>query len=336
MGGGYLYNEGYISPQHPDGYQVEPVRIVGRKKRCRSSWCPLCGIKAIYRALQRVRQMRWDRVRRVDLTLDPSLFKSPAEANKACERKISDTVQALERQTGRVVLDYRWFKEWHEDGFPHWHVLIEFDGPPGMLGGDLLRSVWGFGRVFEGYFKSRAHWDAFVGYMGKTGYMGEGKEHQTTLPEWAMETHKRVRRYGGALEDRDEKIKELQASEGDWDAEWPWIEDHEKKSEDDFSPHRTNREIIASCGSSVELLMLEGAGELTSFGYSRETYKEWKQRGGEYVEKIGWVVVMTPREWHEHFMKHIRVDWDPMPRPNLTSARRMKPKSLGPGRKPNK
>ena len=74
------------------------------------------------------------------LTLDPQHFASPQAAFEHVEktRCVSVTMQALRRSGW--LLSERWFAviEWQENGWPHWHVLVE----AGFLPVQTVRDAW--------------------------------------------------------------------------------------------------------------------------------------------------------------------------------------------------
>lgn len=322
---GYLYKESLATPQSKPGYKSNCVTVVGRKKKCGHAWCPRCGLDTIRKALASVRQMDWRRVRRVDFTLDPSLFKNPQEAHKLSERKLSDTIQAIERKAGREVLGYRWFKEWHRDGFPHWHVLIEMAGPSKMIGGDVLREVWGQGRVYEDYFKDENQWVKFVGYLGKTGYLAKDKAHQVRLPQWVLDTNARVRRTGGS--------EKPEAKEKPWaddeDVE-DWLKRFGHQAPEEHNQIRSHGEILATCGGGVHLYILQGKAELIYYGLSKEKYEDFKSREGEFLKGLGFAIKMEPQEWVKFYHSTIPSDPDQLFQNQIRGQPGAKPKPKTP------
>jgi hypothetical protein len=87
--------------------------------------------------------------------------------------------------------------EFYEDGFPHWHLLIEVEneGKAGMIGGKNLHRSWAQGIVKETYFRNLDHWKSIAGYFADKGYFERGKEYQTELPKDIKEHYgRRIRR----------------------------------------------------------------------------------------------------------------------------------------------
>lgn len=73
-------------------------------------------------------QFKWQHVRHVVLTVDPKKF-SPQEAfDFVQEHKcIPAMIRNLSRTKDINVTDWRWFLEFHKDGRPHWHLLLQME-----------------------------------------------------------------------------------------------------------------------------------------------------------------------------------------------------------------
>jgi len=106
------------------------------------------------------------------------------------------------------------FLEFYEDGFPHWHFLIEVEkeGKSGMISLEMLLWAWSYGLVREEYFRNEGHWKNIAGYFAEKGYFEKGKEYQTRLPDDVKENmNRRVRRitqyYNRLGKGLDEEIK---------------------------------------------------------------------------------------------------------------------------------
>jgi len=133
---------------------------------------------------QTMKGMKWDMVRMITLTIDRRLINGgPREALEQLTGICAYLIQYFRRQ-GRAVKDYIRVLEWHRDGYPHIHLIIEFE-KKGMIGGDTIRDYYKLGAVKEEYIKSENHWRALAGYFEKHGYFGKEKSHQTELPDWA-------------------------------------------------------------------------------------------------------------------------------------------------------
>ena len=178
---------------------------VARKYNCASVWCPVCYKRFhLQRHFARLSEMPWKESRLVTLTLDREKVGSGADAYIWFREKkaLGRFFVSLERQ-GVEVKDWAGQIEWHNDGTPHWHLLIRTKpGKAGMIGQDQLHKAWPWGRMLkEDYFKNKAHYDNTVGYFGKCGYFHKGKKHQTELPDYFKSDYfkgKRIARFYSA------------------------------------------------------------------------------------------------------------------------------------------
>lgn len=136
--------------------------------------------------------MDWRRTRMVTLTLNPAGWVDGEDAYMwyKINKPIGHFIENLGR-AGVKVTDWTCNMEWHDNGYPHWHLLIEVDKPgkAGMIGQELLHKLWSHGdsnnRIHEYYFNSEDRFKKFTGYFSKSGYLHKDKQHQITLPGWA-------------------------------------------------------------------------------------------------------------------------------------------------------
>jgi len=175
-------------------------------KSCGVAWCKKgCDKAWIKRQSVKLGMFNWQKTRHVILTVDPFAYKNGRDAYEDIKnhRRIPELIRKLKRGKKRkvgnswvwerkplTVLNWIVHLEWHRNGFPHWHLLIAIDGIGWRtrIGGDVLRSLWTPGKfVYETYFKDSKHWRNLVGDFGKTGYFVSDKDHQGSLPSWAMD-----------------------------------------------------------------------------------------------------------------------------------------------------
>lgn len=177
------------------------------KCRCKNVWCPECVHFHIKKLVAMLLLMNWRAVRHVVLTLDRSKFQSPSEGLIYLKKSSAYFIQYLKRN-GFKVKRYVRVLEWHKDGYPHLHLLIE-SNRIGMIGGDVIRKFYKLGQVNESYFKNKQHFESMINYAGKTGYISKEKNHQSRLPEWALkENVGTIRRYEYSLERNLDKNQE--------------------------------------------------------------------------------------------------------------------------------
>jgi len=155
----------------------------------------------------------------VVLTLDRRKVEGPEEGLNKIREASAYFIQYLKRK-GYKVKSYIRVLEWHKDGYPHLHLIIETN-KIGMIGGDVIRDFYKLGGVHESYFKSERHFKDMVRYAYKTGYLTKEKDHQSKLPEWAKNKDVgTIRRYEYSQErnlnserdrtEQDNKINHLQ------------------------------------------------------------------------------------------------------------------------------
>lgn len=160
---------------------------------CHSVWCQKCFRKHFApKQSMRMQRMNWRRVRMITLTLNPANWVDGEDAYMwyKLHKPVGRFIENLKR-AGIVITDWTCNMEWHDNGFPHWHLLIEVDKPgkAGMIGQELLHKLWSWGdenhRIHEWFFKSEERFKKFTGYFAKTGYLQKDKQHQMILPSWA-------------------------------------------------------------------------------------------------------------------------------------------------------
>lgn len=190
-----LVKKNHKKPQRV--YKPSPVKhekyALAVRCSCNSVWCPKCFKKySAPRQAARMQRMDWRRTRMVTLTLNPANWLDGEDAYVwyRLHSPIGYFIQNLGR-AGVVVTDWTCNMEWHDNGFPHWHLMIEVDkpGPAGMIGEKLIHQLWSWGglvhRIHESPFRSEKHFKKFTGYFAKSGYLHKDKQHQIELPGWA-------------------------------------------------------------------------------------------------------------------------------------------------------
>ena len=157
--------------------------------------------------MNRLKKFDWGRVRHLILSLDPVRFGEGERGYKtvAEKRGIGELVRNLARVENIDLIDWVAIIEWHDNGFPHWHVLTEVTkrGRAGMIDHRAIKKHWPFGvYVWEEPIKSEGHWKHMLGYFGSQGYFGESKGNQSKLPEWAMNSDMHIKRWSGKRQAR--------------------------------------------------------------------------------------------------------------------------------------
>jgi hypothetical protein len=221
--------------------------------------------------MDRMRTFAWKHVREVMLSVDRGKFHDAEDCNRKISswRGIGEFIKNLARTDGVKIVDWIAFKEWHRDGFPHWHILIETEdeGREGMIGAKRIRERWPHGIwVTEKFIESQEHWNNLVGYFDRHGYFEKGKGYQGKLPEWAMKsTHKKMKRWISKRGGDQEAIRLMRM---DWNAQDEKLENfsmiqgmiHEEKqlSKDKKLSAREEKnyeQILASCGMRTRIVI---------------------------------------------------------------------------------
>ncbi|MBA7628218.1 hypothetical protein ES703_35694 [subsurface metagenome] len=297
------------------------VYIQARKSRCHSVWCACCSKQGWAKVAARdLREFDWKKTREIVVTIDPGRFKNGKEAYAyVMEHKlIPGLIRNIKRgKHVKIGKDWIWkykpveickyitFLEWHKNGFPHWHIIIETAeyGRFSQIGGDMIRHYWPVASwVHESFFKSQKHWDYQVGYFEKHGYFDKDKEHQTSLPAWALEipglrirrsTHSR-REQGNANEDQGPG-QDLEKA--------PAIDPLTGEILDPGSI--TYRYRLDSCGRASFLNLYLRGKEVT--GLFKIPYQEVRKNyPGQYRAGIGYVFRVSAQEGDKLLSKMIR------------------------------
>ena len=116
-----LVKKSYISQQNslcqeaPKKDQKKTkFEVIGRKSRCHSNWCKICGLKSVSRLSERLRGYRYNTVRETVVTFDRELFKDGSEAYDTVsqEKLLSAYIRKL-RRLGVKIKKYDWILEFH-------------------------------------------------------------------------------------------------------------------------------------------------------------------------------------------------------------------------------
>lgn len=210
--------------------------------------------------MNRLNSLDWEFARHIELTVSRGNFKDGEEAFQeiSYKRGIGNLLKELERTEGIPIIDWVSFLEWHKDGFPHWHLFIEVEskGRSGMIGHERIKRRWPFGVViWESPIKSEDHWKHIKGYFERYGYFGEGKGHQSKLPEWAMKRKKRIKRFESMKGEKGitRMYQDKRSSLGQW-YKIGEKGDGKKKKE-----RRSYELIISECGDKTRIEIIDNS-----------------------------------------------------------------------------
>jgi hypothetical protein len=162
-----------IDSVEPNGPELHPYGS--------ETWFTADGARLKLRRLQRAGLPQFTNWRFITLTM-ASRSVHPLQAYEQGKDRLRRFFARFRKAIGRSFR-WCWKLEFHEDGFAHWHLLIEYTKriPPDVL--DLVESWWGLGRINVQRVKRR---DIF--YLFK--YVAKGVED---IPEWVAHHKGRLR-----------------------------------------------------------------------------------------------------------------------------------------------
>jgi hypothetical protein len=268
------------------------------------------------RHLTELKKFDWTLTRHTILTVDPSQFVNGRDAWEHINhhkiipgliRNLERGKKQLDQKSGKwkwayqpiKIKNWKWFLEWHKNGFPHLHLFLEVEkkGKAGMIGGDRLRYYWSLGRVIEGYFKSTRHWMNTTGYFKKHGYFCQKqKKHQIRLPKWAInEAGLKMRRSGAKITAKKKKNNVIELAE--YFSKRGEIIDTTTGEIKNFRPKRKYKQrsysaIFASCGKRSRVKIMTPHTAIK--GLFDIPYRELREKiPGHFLEKTGYSFQLT-------------------------------------------
>jgi hypothetical protein len=184
---------------------IQHQQVILKKHSCNCSWCLSCFRRRSAPTIAaKLQEYDFERTRQLILTIDPSKFSNGYDAVVEISKKraIAAYMRDLGRSEGIHIDKWLWVREWHKNGFPHWHLFVEVDkkGKAGQIGHAKAAKRWRYGYVREDYIRNAEHWDKFTKYFGKKGYFDKNKAHQAQLPSWAIESKIRIRRFATSVD----------------------------------------------------------------------------------------------------------------------------------------
>ena len=280
-------------PRNKSVIRSQELRVRGFKCGCGSVWCPACFKKRSQKEISgRLNSFNYRSTRHIVLTVRRDLFRDGKDATEFIRKHkvVANMVHNLRRSGDVHVIDWVWVREWHREGWPHFHLFVEVDkeGAAGMITGGLLRKYWSLGRIHEGYISNRNHWLNLVGYFGKKGYFEKGKGCQAELPEWAVkENTGTIRRFGAMnLQKIDEGKKMVNHNE--------FAKDLIEKTK------RTYEVVLESCGKRTWVKVgRDDGGFVLEMGVDVPYIEFKKILNGAWVAGFGLVKMMSCLELAE-------------------------------------
>lgn len=265
----------------------------------------------------------WRRTRFITLTVNPSLFSSGKQAHEWINTH--KAIPGLIRNIGRgkrekhkdglwiwkyrpqKITKWKWFLEWHKNGFPHYHLFVEVEdeGRAGMIGQEALHHYWlgchdqESSRVHETFIKSAGSWRDLTGYFQKNGYFEKEKKHQGRLPKWALDLppNNKIRRSGSNCKkksdpDQSEYFHKKSKCEV-VDIKTGEIIRLEKAKRE--AKKRTYRAILKSCGEKTRVKINGNKG--TVVAVVDVPYKDLRGKlPGKYHKGLGYAFHLTGKQ----------------------------------------
>lgn len=304
-----------------------------QKCACGLIWCGKCFRKGwILKEVEKLLQFNWEKTRHVILTYDRKAFKDGQDAwehtqgrklvanfirNLKRGKKIKKGKKWVSKYPPVKISKWRYYLEWHKDGFAHYHIFIEVEseGKEGMIGQGFIHYYWPCGKIIKELpFKSLGHWRYMIGDLKKHGYFGKEKKHQTTLPKWALDRGDiKIYRSGGSRSGETRKKDALDRYAADaverlknptifnevaTPAPYKWIELISKGNVKEFvntdtgelrvTRIKTYREKIKDCGKRTKIKIV-AAGRTIEGIFNIPYRKIVKQFKGIYVKGEGYV-----------------------------------------------
>ena len=246
--------------------------MTAKKCSCRSVWCSICWPRwGKLHFEERLQTFDYRRVRHIVVSCDRNLFKDGREAyiEVGKKRSIGEMVKNFVRTDGVDIEDCVWTLQFHRDGFPHWHIiiLVKKEGAAGMIGRKTIKARWPHGMwVRETHYESEGHWKNLVGYFNRHGYFEGAEGYQGKLPEWALKSHMKVKRWDGMQNATFDKKKMLRMTQDKTSPLTLHLTPNHLYVEDQL----TNEERLQSCGatSMIEVRKIEYTNITPSMDYT--------------------------------------------------------------------
>lgn len=307
---------------------------------CRSIWCSKCH-KLFYvpKYKERINQFDHARTRHVILTSDRDKFTDNIDALRTITEKKALSAFLRKLEKGKKVKKgnaWVWLYpsikiskvfavlEFYEDGFPHWHLLIEVEaiGKAGMIGGETLHWAWKYGIVRETYFRNQNHWNNIAGYFADKGYFEKGKEFQTVLPENIKENYKRrIRRitfYNHRMDSQKGVVHEeehLDITEQEAYEECSKYFKDKKKDKENEKTFIGYKAVLAKCGAKT-FFKVSAYGIIfemilpVPFQEMKELIKPEYQPGQGYLCNLSFEAIMFLKNTSEYVSKRQDYSYD--------------------------
>lgn len=254
-------------------------QVFACKTRCKSQFCRDCALSHCVMWRERLRPAikHWESVLMLTLTVDPKTVDGPKDALELVQRRraISKTIAKLKQRKILSSTEYTVTLEFHESGYPHWHVLVNAS----FVCKHKLQREWGLGIVWisKGDFDDINHAINYATkYIVKTN--SDEDKDEFLFPEWVMDMKTNLRRFSASR-----AISKK------------WARKHKPRiAEVDREPReritKTGRQKIEQCGKTATVLIRSEKAEIVRLPCGTQTV-----------------------EHHETytFVGHLEIEWHP-------------------------
>lgn len=201
------------------------------------------------------------------LTVDPKQFDGPEEAFRWIKdkRKVAELIRKLNRDGRIKTREFTQTIEFHENGWPHYHILVESR----FVEKHYLQNAWKIGHVWisKNDFEDVGHAINYATkYIVKTD-----ADDGFAFPEWVLQYRGKIRRFStsrGLCKTRKVVKKEPSGKTRE-------------------NPFRTAKQITAKCGETTKIIQKNTLTKtIIREGEEVEVKKHWHRLVG--VLELDW------------------------------------------------
>lgn len=262
--------------EHEIEYRGDVGDEISRPCRCRSQFCGRCSLSVMLSYREKLRKSVGSFRAVLMLTLTVTREVGAKEAYEMVQRQrgVAELMKKLRRRSLVMSSKFFYVIEFHRDGWPHWHVIVESR----FIDKHDLQKMWGRGNVWVSAgprgkgqsFESNMH---AVNYVTK--YLTAAEGEKQPFPDWVMDYRGNMRRFATS-----------RGLMGDPKKKPPPKSDGEKRERVRMTP----RERVKACGKRTNLLtVLKSSRGATKYVFVGSVDQEYDERFSDmsHVEIIG-------------------------------------------------
>ena len=151
-------------------------------------WYTKCGVRLKQKYIEKKGIPPYKYCKFITLTV-PDSFCSPKEAYKKGKDRLRRFLHKFRQAIGRKFA-WAWKLEFQENGYPHWHLIIDYKKkiPSDFL--YLFTQWWGLGRVNVKGLKKK-DFNYLFKYVSKQATADYDEDCELALPSWVLDYKKR-------------------------------------------------------------------------------------------------------------------------------------------------